>query len=116
MSPPRIDSFQFGRIVIDGKSYTKDVIILPDEVRSNWWRKQGHNLIKEDLEAVFAPSPDVLVVGQGTFNRVKIDPQTKIALERAGIELIALSSKEAWKKYNKLRGGRKTAAAIHLTC
>ena len=49
-----IDSYQFGKIVVDGTSYTSDVIILGKTIVSNWWRKQGHLLSAEDLEAVFA--------------------------------------------------------------
>ena len=41
----RIDRYAFGNIVIDGKAYTKDVIIFPDRVYSPWWRKDGHFLI-----------------------------------------------------------------------
>jgi len=39
-----IEHYSFGRIVIDGKEYTKDLIIYPDKIRANWWRKEGHKL------------------------------------------------------------------------
>jgi hypothetical protein len=29
MSSPRIESYRFGRIVIDGHPYSKDLLILP---------------------------------------------------------------------------------------
>lgn len=35
-----INSYDFGRIVVDGKAYTSDVIIFPDRVNSYWWRKE----------------------------------------------------------------------------
>ena len=34
----RIDHYEFGRIMIDGRQETKDLIILPDRVLRNWWR------------------------------------------------------------------------------
>ena len=40
----KIDSYSFGRIVINGKTYTSDVIIFPDKVDASWWRKEGHLL------------------------------------------------------------------------
>ena len=47
-SPPRIDSCRFGGITIDGEVYTRDVIIRPEGVTANWWRKDGHGLCPED--------------------------------------------------------------------
>jgi hypothetical protein len=44
MIPPKIDSYKFGRIVIDGQAYSRDVIILPDRVIRDWWRDSGHIL------------------------------------------------------------------------
>ena len=36
------DSYQFGRVVIGGRSYTLDVVIYPDRVEDNWYLKVGH--------------------------------------------------------------------------
>jgi hypothetical protein len=41
----RIDHYEFGRIIIDGREETKDLIILPDRVVRNWWRQEGHALV-----------------------------------------------------------------------
>jgi len=39
-----IESYKFGEILIDGVTYTSDVIIYPDSVDFKWWRKEGHLL------------------------------------------------------------------------
>ena len=31
-----IDDYRFGRIVIDGRAYTSDLILLPHRVVENW--------------------------------------------------------------------------------
>jgi pimeloyl-ACP methyl ester carboxylesterase len=49
---PRIEGYRFGRIVVDGEEQTRDVIVLPDRVVTNWWRADGHKLVLADLEAV----------------------------------------------------------------
>ena len=116
MNPPHIDSYRFGSITIDGETYTKDVIILPDRVIAGWWRQEGHSLQPSDLEEVLAATPATLIVGQGTFGRMRVSEQTLLVLEQAGIELIALPSKDACKKYNQLRERGNAAAALHLTC
>jgi hypothetical protein len=116
MNPPHIDSYRFGSITIDGETYTKDVIILPGRVIRGWWRQEGHSLHPADLEEVLAATPATLIVGQGTFGRMRVSEKTMLVLEQAGIELIALSSKEACEEYNQLRGRGNVAAALHLTC
>ncbi|MEA3340284.1 MAG: MTH938/NDUFAF3 family protein [Chloroflexota bacterium] len=116
MSTPQIESYRFGRIVIDGRVYGKDVIILPDRVIGNWWRQEGHALRPDDLEAVFEAAPEVLVVGQGDYGLMRVTGEAAQSLQAAGIELIALPTGEAVETYNRLCAERAVAAALHLTC
>jgi hypothetical protein len=102
--------------MVDGKAYEKDVVILPEGVRANWWRKKGHLLQAVDLEWVLESKPSVLVVGMGAVSRMKISPGAERLLVQAGIEVLALPTKEACERYNALRLEKRTAAALHLTC
>jgi hypothetical protein len=111
-----IESYRFGRIVIDGQVHTKDVVILPGRVIGGWWRKEGHALHVEDLAAIFEAAPHVLVVGRGVYGLMKVTEKAQRALEQAGIELVALPTGKAVEAYNRLRGERTVAAALHLTC
>ena len=114
--PAKIESYEFGHIVIDGKAHHKDVIILPGRVVAGWWRKEGHALYPEDLKAVLDAAPEVLVVGQGASGLMRVTQETEQALRNAGIEIIALPTGQAVEAYNRLRGERAVAAALHLTC
>ena len=116
MSTPRIETYRFGYILIDGQPYNRDVIILPDRGLGGWWRKEGHVLHDDDLDAVFDAAPDLLVVGKGAYGRMKVIPEARRALQAAGIELIALPTKEACQTYNTQRERQTVAAALHLTC
>jgi len=116
MSNPQIESYRFGHIVIDGQAHTLDVIILADRVVGGWWRQEGHRLHPSDLGPVFKAAPELLVVGQGTFSRMRVMAETRQALQAAGIELVALPTGEAVETYNRLRQERAVAAALHLTC
>ena len=116
MGTPHIDTYQFGKIVIDGQVHTKDVILLPDRVIGGWWRQEGHVLHLSDLEEVLAAQLQELVIGQGAYNRMLIAPEVKEALPNKGIELISLPTKEACREYNRRSQSRKVAAALHLTC
>ena len=116
MSAPHIDEYQFGHLVIEGQSHTRDVIILPDRVIAGWWRQEGHALHTGDLKAVLEARPDVLVVGQGAQGLMHITSETDQALKTAGIQLIAQPTEQACQTYNQLRTQQKVAAALHLTC
>jgi hypothetical protein len=111
-----IDSYRFGQIVVNGQAHHKDVIILPDRVVGGWWRKEGHLLSPDDLQAVIEAAPEVLVVGQGASGMMQVAEETRQALQAANIELIALPTAQAVETYNRLRGERAVAAALHLTC
>jgi hypothetical protein len=56
----RIDHYEFGRIVVDGREETHDLIILPNRVVWNWWRQEGHALVVDDLREVLDVLPSQL--------------------------------------------------------
>ncbi len=103
-------------MVIDGKTYTSDVILYPNKVDDSWWRKSGHLLQKEDLRDVIQYNPEILIVGTGAYGLMKILDKTKQFLEAEGIELIPEETKEACKIYNELKERKKVVAAFHITC
>jgi len=112
-----IDSYQSGTIVVDGVSYSSDVIILGDSVQSNWWRKQGHSLAVQDLESVIAAKPSVLVVGCGASGLMKVPEETRQVLREGNIELEDMNTDKAVRRFNELvLSGTNVAAALHLTC
>ncbi len=114
-----IDSYEFGTIIIKGKRYKSDVLIFPDKVLDDWWRKEGHLLLVEDLEEVFntEPKPEVLVIGTGFSGLMKVSIEVKKALRTNGIDIIVQSTKQACESFNELiKSGRRVIAAFHLTC
>ena len=111
-----IDSYQFGLVVVNGKRYSSDIIIFPDRVRGDWWKKRGHQLCLDDIAEVIAENPEVLVVGTGASGLVKVLPEVKQSLEAQGIKLIAEPTNEACNIYNQLCHSQRVVAALHLTC
>lgn len=116
MPAPRIETYRFGHLVVDGQTHSRDVIILPSRVIGGWWRREGHALHPEDLEAVLKTRPELLIVGQGAYGRMKVTIGAQRAIEEAGIELIAQPTEQACQTYNRFRESRSVAAALHLTC
>lgn len=113
---PEIKHYRFGQVTIDGTTYNSDVIVYPSRVNDNWWRHEGHVLKLQDLTEALAAEPEVLVVGTGAHERLKIGDEVTEELGVRGIELIALETPDAVERYNELQGERRTVAALHLTC
>jgi len=111
-----INSYDFGRIVVDGKAYTNDVIIFPGRVKDNWWRKEGHALHIEDIETVVEEKPEVLIVGTGKYGILKVLPETREYIKSKRIELIIEPTDKACKMYNEVSKDKKAVASLHLTC
>jgi hypothetical protein len=111
----RIDHYEFGRIMIDGREETRDLIILPDRVVRNWWRRDGHALVLDDLIEVLDELPAHLVVGTGADGRMRPDPDTIQQLQDRGVTVEALPTSQAVRRLGELDPAR-TAAALHLTC
>jgi hypothetical protein len=111
-----IDSYEFGAIVIDGRTYRQDLLIWPGTIKSDWWRIEGHLLQLPDLTEVFQANPQVLVVGQGAYGNMVIDQEVEKYLREQGIELIAHPTGEAVQAINARSGRTRLAAALHLTC
>jgi hypothetical protein len=114
--PPEIERYRFGQMVVDGKVHARDLVLLPERVVANWWRKDGHRLDIDDLQEVLSANPDVLVVGTGAYGLMKVPQETCQAIEDAGIRLRVARTGEAWQIYNSLCEGYPTAGAFHLTC
>ena len=112
---PEIEGYSFGRVTIDGREETRDVIVLPKRVVRGWWRKEGHGLVLEDLDEVLVELPERLLVGTGAYGRMRPDPGTLEALRVRGVEVEVLPTADAVQRYAQL-DPRKTAAALHLTC
>jgi hypothetical protein len=111
----RIDHYQFGRIVIDGREESRDLIVLPNRVVRNWWRRDGHALVLGDLVEVLDELPAHLVVGTGADGRMRPDSDTVQQLEERGVTVEALPTGQAVRRFGELDPAR-AAAALHLTC
>jgi hypothetical protein len=111
----RIVGYRFGHVVVDGKEQTRDVIVLPDCVLTDWWRADGHRLVLADLDDVIERLPERLVVGTGAYGQLRPDPEALEELRQRGVEVEALPTDEAVRRYGEL-DPRRAAAALHLTC
>ena len=111
----RLDDYSFGRLTVDGIEQRRDVIVLPDRVVTDWWRRDGHALVIDDLREVLDELPERLIVGNGAHGRLTPHPAVIDELRRRGVEVEVLETDDAVRRYNQL-DQRRVAAALHLTC
>jgi hypothetical protein len=110
-----LEGYEFGRVVVDGQEQTRDLIVLPGRIVTDWWRRDGHSLVMEDLEDVLDELPERLVVGCGAYGRLHPHPAVEEELRKRGVDVEYLKTNDAVRRYGELDEGR-TAAALHLTC
>ena len=114
---PIINSYSFGRMVIDDSLFTKDVIIFPDgRIHSPWWRKQGHVLSIIDLEELIAARPETIICGTGAMGVMRPTDELKEYLASSNIEVIFQKSAKAVETYSQMSGIKKIGGCFHLTC
>jgi hypothetical protein len=111
-----IESYEFGGITIDGKTYNHDLILF-DEKAIDWWRKEGHVVDIEDLKNL-PNSFEVLVIGSGASGMCKVPDKTIDYIKKdLNAELVIEMTGDAVKTYNKLvDDSKKVVGAFHLTC
>lgn len=112
----KIDSYSFGRIVINGETFTSDVIIYPGRVDAAWWRKEGHLLQAEDLAKALRSRPGVLVIGTGHDGVMRVPRETVERIAALGIDVKVERTTRAVEIYNELERAGNVIAALHLTC
>ena len=114
-----IDSYSFGEIVINGKTYTHDIILCGDAVYPEWWRKSGHALSLDDLTTVLDFNPSLLIIGTGAMGVMNVPSFCQTALRERGIAITVEKTGRACTIYNRLleeKREKRISAVLHLTC
>jgi len=104
-------------MVINGKTYTDDLIIYPDGmIVGPWWRKRGHRLSIDDIRELLDSSPEVLIAGTGMSGGMKPSKDLERDLSKLAIRFIAAPNQKAIDLFNELSVKSRVAACFHLTC
>ena len=112
-----IDAYSDGSMTVDGKEYRRDLKIIGDRVIPEWWRDRDHRLDVDDVEDILSADPEVLVVGKGYAENMRVEKGLLSQLEKKKIQLVDQDTHTAVASFNELREkGRDVAGAFHLTC
>lgn len=113
-----IEKCRFGSMTIEGRRFGSDLMIFPNgDIRADWRRAAGHRLCMADIEELVAAQPQILVVGNGIFGRMKPEQDLEQLLNQRGIRMLMARTKAAAQLYNETRRTQPmVAACFHLTC
>ncbi len=112
----KITHYSFGKITVDGKTYTSDVIIYPDKVDPSWWRKEGHYLQVEDIADAISEKPDIVIIGTGYSGVMRVPEATLNFVKSKGIVVHVERTGKAVELFNNMPKDKKVIALLHLTC
>ncbi len=117
---PVIAEISAESITIGGRTYEEDVYIRVDGKvgRRAKARKHSvgstHQIDVDELRRVCRGKPSILIIGTGHCGTATLTEEAEQFLFRRGITFETLSSAEAVKTYNAIKG--RKAALIHLAC
>lgn len=110
---PRIESYSFGKIVVDGKIYAQDLIIHAGGVHSPWRRREGHVLFASDILGVINSKTERLIVGTGERGMLQVDQSVRDICVECNIGLLVLPTAEAVRAFDDTPDD---VGCFHLTC
>ena len=112
-----ITDFSFGKIVVNGKTYSDDIKIVRGQVIADWWRKSGHRVDVEDIADILESGPDIVIIGKGAPGLMQTSTHLRESMVANNIVLIEKKTSKAIEVFNKLfQEGRNVAAGFHITC
>ncbi len=110
----------FGAIVIDGRHFDHDVVVMAGRVRRRkkgpskpYRSRYGHTPLSPDEEIPW--SPPQLMVGTGASGRLPIMPEVWDEARVRGVELVALPTSEACEALRSMEKSQ-VHAILHVTC
>lgn len=116
----KIDSTEFGKITVDGKTYDCDIVIDANGIvakrndASERWYGTHHVICTEEIKYLLDSKPKVLVVGIGQYKACRLEQGVEKVCEKYGTKLITEPTPKAIKIFNETE--TRKAGLFHVTC
>lgn len=116
-----IDNTQFGSITVDGKTYDHDVIIrLSGDIekrKKNLSKEKygtSHIISKDEAKFVYEEGCEVVIVGTGQQDNVRLSPEAGEYLSKKGCNVLLQPTPKAIHSFNETR--KRKVGLMHVTC
>lgn len=115
-----INGTEFGKIIVDNKTYNYDITIDTNGVvsrrsrASEKWYGTHHVICTEEIKDLLASKPQVLVIGLGQYKACRLEEGVERECEKYGTKLIAEPTLNAIKTFNETEA--RKAGLFHVTC
>ncbi len=117
---PRINSFSWGRLEVEGLGTFKDAKLFPGGAQEWDWKKTGTNhtsgIQPADVEELIERGARVIILTKGVKGSLRISPNTSQMLKDKGIPAHILRTEKAIQLYNELIEKDKVGGLFHSTC
>ena len=112
---------EFGRIIFDGKEYTKDIVINNGKIEKRkkkaskeFKEKYGHTPLTEKENIPF--NCKTLLIGTGFQGALPIDEKVYKKAKKKNVELKVMKTGDLLDYINNLENMKDVNAIIHITC
>jgi hypothetical protein len=116
----RIESAEFGKIVVDGKEYNKDIIITGNGnviYRPGYAEEKygtHHIICMEEIKLMLRDYPRVIIIGTGQYGACRFEKGVKEEIEKQEVKLLVEKTPKAIHLFNNVN--ERKAGLFHLTC
>jgi len=109
-APTRITSYGAGFVSVNEERHTSSVILLPHRVHPGWRPRSANDLLAEDIDALLAGRPEIVLLGTGLKQCFPAGPILEPAYDkRIGIEI--MDTMAACRTFNVLAAENRHVVA-----
>lgn len=117
----KTEATSFGSITIDGRKFDHDVLIRLDGTVSKRKKKlskkfygTSHKVSREEAEFIYEEGSQILVIGTGQYDRLRLSQEAQEFFVGKGLEVTAAVTPEAIERWNETEGN--AIGLFHVTC
>jgi hypothetical protein len=118
---PKITHLSWGCVKVEGRRGPfKDAKLFPGGSREWDWGETGTRhepgVQPADVEELLVRGAEVVVIAQGTNERLQVCPETFELLKKRGVRVHVLQTEAAVRLYNELAETERVGGLFHSTC
>jgi hypothetical protein len=110
----KLKRIAFGDIHINNHVFNRDDFFLFNNLVEP--TEKSHSVTKQDFSHMMLREPEIIIIGTGFNNAVKINEEVYELAKKSDIRILELPTPEALKRFQELSKKRNVAARIHITC